>query len=65
MDVAILKKVGVFDVEKMRTITLMHAEYNMTNKLMGKRVEAFAEAHQALAPEQYGDTIVIAPSLQC
>jgi len=54
MDVAILKKTGVFDVEKMRTIILINEEYNMMSKLMGKQVALFAESHQALEPEQYG-----------
>jgi hypothetical protein len=31
-DVAILKKAGVYDVEKMRTILLMNAEFNINNK---------------------------------
>ena len=53
-DVEILKKSGVYDVEKMRTIQLMEAEFNMNNKKLGRDVMAFAEKHKALAPEQFG-----------
>jgi len=34
-DVEILKKASVYDVEKMRTIQLMHAIFNMNNNKMG------------------------------
>jgi hypothetical protein len=53
-DVEILKKAGVYDVELMRTTQLMNAEFNMTNKKLGRDVMAFAEPHNALAPEQFG-----------
>ena len=53
-DVAILKKAGVFDVEKMRTICLMNAEFNMNNKQLGRDMMANAEKHGAIAREQYG-----------
>jgi hypothetical protein len=53
-DVEILKKAGVYDVELMRTIQLMNAEFNMNNKKLGRDVMAFAERHEALAPEQFG-----------
>ena len=53
-DVEILKKAGVYDVELMRTIQLMHAEFNANNKKLGRDVMAFAESCQALAPEQFG-----------
>jgi hypothetical protein len=53
-DVEILKKAGVYDVELMRTIQLMHSEFNMNNKKLGRDVMAFAERHKALAPEQFG-----------
>jgi hypothetical protein len=50
-----LKKAGVYDVELMRTIQLMHGEFNMNNKKLGRDVMAFAETHKALlAPEQFG-----------
>jgi hypothetical protein len=53
-DVEILKKAGVYDIEKMRTITLMHAEFNMNNKQLGRDVMRNAEAARTIAPEQYG-----------
>jgi hypothetical protein len=53
-DVEILKKAGVFDLEKMRTIQLMHAEFNMNNKKLGQDMMAFAESCNVLAPEQFG-----------
>lgn len=37
-DVAILKKAGVYDINKMRTIVLMNAEYNMNIKNLAKRL---------------------------
>ena len=46
-DLAILKKEGVYDVEKMRTIQLMHAEYNANNKHLGRLVMQQAEATKA------------------
>ena len=42
-DVAILKKAGLYDVEKMRTIQLMHAEFNANNKHLGRMVMRNAE----------------------
>jgi hypothetical protein len=53
-DVEILKKIGVYDVEKMRTIQLMNAEFNMNNKKLGRDVMWFAESHNVLALEQFG-----------
>jgi hypothetical protein len=53
-DVEILKKAGVFDVEKMRTILLMNAEFNMNNKKLGRDMMSHAETHKAVAREQYG-----------
>ncbi len=53
-DVEILKKAGVYDVEKMCTILLMNAEFNMNNKKLGRDMMNHAEQHGALAREQYG-----------
>ena len=52
-DVAILKKAGVYNIEKMRTIVLMNSEYNMNNKKLGKEVMDNAEKNKTVAPEQY------------
>jgi hypothetical protein len=38
----------------MRTIQLMHSEFNMNNKKLGRDVMAHAERFKALAPEQFG-----------
>ena len=54
VDVEILKKAGVYDIEKMRTITLMHSEFNMNNKKLGRDLMYQAEAAGTLAHEQYG-----------
>jgi hypothetical protein len=53
-DIEILKKIGVYDIEKMRTIQLMHASFNMNNKKMGRDMMYFAEQRKILAKEQYG-----------
>jgi hypothetical protein len=53
-DVEILKKAGVYDIDKMRTITLMDAAFNMNNKKLGRDVLAHAEKLGNLAREQYG-----------
>jgi hypothetical protein len=53
-DVEILKKAGVYDVEKMRTIQLMHAVFNMNNKKLGRDMMKSAEACNILAREQFG-----------
>jgi hypothetical protein len=53
-DVEILKKTGVYEVEQMRTIQLMHAVFNMNNKKLGRDMMKAAEASNILAPEQSG-----------
>jgi hypothetical protein len=53
-DVEILKKAGVYDIDKMQTITLMDAAYNMNNKQLGRDVMKHAEYLNNLAREQYG-----------
>ena len=53
-DVAILKKSGVHDVEKMRTIMLLNAEFNINNKKLGRDMMRLAESHSLIPCEQYG-----------
>ena len=53
-DFQILKKAAVFEVEKMRTIQLMPAAFNMNNKKTGKEAMRRAEALQLLPDEQAG-----------
>jgi hypothetical protein len=53
-DVEILKKTGVYDVEKMRTIQLMHSVFNMNIKKLGQDMMRSAEDCNILAREQFG-----------
>lgn len=53
-DLAILKKAGVYEVEKMRTIMLMSAEFNINNKKLGRDMMYTAELNNTLPREQYG-----------
>ena len=53
-DAAIIKKAGVFDVDKMRTINLMPAAFNMNNKRLGHQMMKHAEAQNLMAKEQDG-----------
>jgi len=54
MDFELLKKLGVFDVELMRTIELMAAQYNMNNKRLGRIAMRHAEKYNLLPKEQCG-----------
>ena len=53
-DFQILKKAAVYDVEKMRTIQLMPAAFNMNNKKTGREIMANAERFNLLPDEQAG-----------
>ncbi len=53
-DVELLKKANSFHVSKLRTIVLFEADFNFTNKAVGRKVGARAEAHQGMAKEQGG-----------
>jgi len=53
-DFELLKKLGVFDVELMRTIERMAAQYNMNNKRLGRITMRPAEKYNLLPKEQYG-----------
>jgi hypothetical protein len=53
-DVEIVKKAGVFDIKKMRTIQLMHAAFNINNKKLGRDMMSLAEKCKVIAPEQFG-----------
>ena len=48
----ILKKAGVYDITKMRTIQLMHAEFNFNNKKLGRDMMKWAERAGTIADEQ-------------
>jgi hypothetical protein len=53
-DVKILKKAEIYNVELVRTIQLMHAEFNMNNKKLGRDMMSFTKLCRALAAEQFG-----------
>jgi hypothetical protein len=53
-DVEILKKAQVYDLNKMRTITIMNAEFNANNKKLGRDTMRKAEECNSLPREQYG-----------
>jgi hypothetical protein len=53
-DYEILKKSGVYDVEKMRTIQLFIAQFNMNNKKSGRDVMTRAKELGAIPKEQAG-----------
>ena len=52
MNVMLEKILGLFLVMKLRTILLYDAEFNMSNKNLGRRMMAFAKKHGGLVEEQ-------------
>ena len=53
-DIEILKKANVYDVDQMRLIQLMDAEFNMNNKMIGRRMMHNAESLGLIPEDQYG-----------
>ena len=53
-DVELLKKEGVYDIEKMRIITILNEEFNINNKKLGRDTMKIAEKHNMICKEQYG-----------
>ena len=53
-DVEILKQAGRINNEDVRLIQLMHPEYQINNKLVGKQVLANAEICNEVTKEQHG-----------
>ena len=53
-DVEILKRAGSINIEDMRLIQLMHPEYQINNKLVGKKVLANAEMCNEVTEKQHG-----------
>ena len=53
-DLHVLKKAHQFHVDTMRCIQLMDAEFNMTNKHVGRQTLAHGEKVKAITPDQYG-----------
>ena len=54
INVMLEKKKGNFNVEKLRTILLYEADFNQTNKWLGRQAMWYAERDNLLAWEQYG-----------
>ena len=52
-DIEILKKAGVWDIKKLRTMILMHSMFNANNKKLGKEILAYVEKKMEIAKEQY------------
>jgi hypothetical protein len=53
-EVEILKKTGVYEVEQMRTIQLMHAAFDMNNEKLRCNMMKASEASNTSAREQSG-----------
>ena len=49
LDIEILKKYGVFDIDKMRLIQVMHAVFQINNKWLGKKVMEHVELLNKIA----------------
>ena len=52
-NVMILKKAGLYDVDKLRTIVLYQSAFNHNNKYLGKEMVNHTIKNNLLAPEQY------------
>ena len=52
-DVMILKKSGLYDVSKLRTIVLYEADFNHNNKFLGRSMMHHAVPQQLISKEQY------------
>jgi len=53
-NVMLLKKKDIYDVEKLRTVLLMAADFNHNNKRAGRDMMKNVEKHGTIAREQYG-----------
>jgi hypothetical protein len=52
-NVMILKKAGVFDITKLRTIVLFEADFNQNNKYFGRAMMHHTVSQGSIAKEQY------------
>lgn len=52
-DVMILKKLGIYDIDALRTIVLYEADFNHNNKWLGRSMMHSLVKNKRLAPEQY------------
>ena len=55
-NVMILKKAGLFNIEKLRTLCLFQADYSHNNKFLGKSIMDHAVANGQISKEQYSVT---------
>ena len=55
-NVMILKKAGLFDIEKLRTLCLFQSDYNHNNKFLGKHLMDHSVKNDYIAKEQYSVT---------
>jgi hypothetical protein len=53
-DVEILKKSGVYHVNKMHLIQLMRSDFQINNKMLGRRMLAHAEKYGTIEADQHG-----------
>jgi hypothetical protein len=54
VDVQLLKRSQDYQAEKLRTIILMEADFNMNNKLLGSDIMKIGERHRLFNPDNYG-----------
>ena len=52
-NVMILKKEGITDIDRLRTIVLFEADFNHNNKFLGRKMMEHTNNHNLLAVEQY------------
>ena len=50
----LLRKSHVIHAEKLRTILLLEADFNMNNKALGSRIMRIGERHQVFSKDNYG-----------
>ena len=55
-NVMILKKAGLFNIEKLRTLCLFQSDFNHNNKFMGKKLMEHSVDNGLIAKEQYSVT---------
>ena len=49
-----IKKTGNHNINRLRTILLYEADFNMMNKQVGRLMMQYGEMHGVLASDQYG-----------
>ena len=54
VDVQLLKKSKDFRAEKLRTILLLEADFNMNNKALGSDIMRLGERHRVFSRDNYG-----------